>query len=135
MKLFNIYINQECYLVSGTPNSKHAHLSGTKHPDSICMYRATIKALDSSKNPCHFVGIPVDDLERVFVGLHVVIWTNQEEGGSLLSALGAGQAGVERRMRVLERSLKRAEVVGSPKKIKMRERDAPAFRPMRHAEL
>lgn len=99
------------------------------------MYRAAIKAPESSENPCHFVGIPVDDLERVFVGLHVVIWTNQEGEGSRLSALEAGQAGIERRMRVLERSFKRAEVVGSRNKIKMRERNAPALRPIRHAEL
>jgi hypothetical protein len=74
----------------------------------------------------------------VITGLHLVLWAEAEGRGFLGDDEKENTSGVKRRMCVLERSYQKAHSANFGKKMKMSDgqvRDAPAFRPMRHAEL
>jgi hypothetical protein len=132
MREFHHSIEQDCYLVSGTPGSEYAHLSGTEHPDSFCMYRAAIRAADTSEDSCYYVGLAVEILEKAIEALHIALWMEIEDA-SFQQVVGDGsRAGIDRRMRVLRRSYERAEIIA---RAKLKAKESRYLRPMRHAEL
>jgi hypothetical protein len=79
------------------------------------------------------MGITVETREINFLGFHLVMWANKEERGFLGENQEDNDSGTKRRMRVLERSYKKAEGIDSGKLMKMR--DTPALRSMGHAKL
>jgi hypothetical protein len=101
----------------------------------MCAYRGW---LDTPLGRCTVTGSAVETRAMVFTGLHLVLWAQAEGKGFLMDNEKETTSGVKRRMRVLERCFKEAQGADSKEKISMKDatvRDAPAFGPMRHAEL